>query len=276
MRFIYTTDLHGCERKFDMCLQAAEQHGASLIVNGGDVLPKDGDLFEQDRFISGFLRTHLRQVSEAGLTCLVMPGNDDLRVFDPLFNETCREFSHVYNPAQALINVGSYEFIGMNYVCDYPFPLKDRCRIDEEPFTPESQLGACLLSGPNKSWISVTDWPSYLRSLTTIAQELDDLPRPSNAARACYITHDPPAGLGLDVTYRGRKVGSKAIYDFVSKQQPLVTLHGHIHESPLLSGKWMVRLGRTCCIQPGQDEIDFVYVVIDMVDDCVRAERRIK
>ncbi len=94
--------------------------------------PKDGNLLDQDRFISGFLRKHLRQVSEAGLTLLIMPGNDDLQAFDPLFNETCREFSHVYNPAQALIKFDGYEFIGMNYVCDYPFPLKDRCRVDDE------------------------------------------------------------------------------------------------------------------------------------------------
>ncbi len=71
---------------------------------------------------------------------------------------------------------------------------------------------------------------------------------------ACYIIHDPPAGLGLDFTCRGRKVGSRAVYNFISERRPLLTLHGHIHESPYLSGKWIAWVGGTLCIQPGQDE----------------------
>ncbi|MGD9100789.1 MAG: phosphoesterase, partial [Anaerolineae bacterium] len=56
---------------------------------------------------------------------------------------------------------------------------------------------------------------------------------------------------------------SKAIYDFLSKHQPRLSLHGHIHESPQVSGRWHARLGNTICIQPGQLE-PFTYVVIDL------------
>jgi hypothetical protein len=34
--------------------------------------------------------------------------------------------------------------------------------------------------------------------------------------------------------------------------QPLVTLHGHIHEAPEISGAYMDRLGDTVMINPGQ------------------------
>jgi Icc-related predicted phosphoesterase len=59
------------------------------------------------------------------------------------------------------------------------------------------------------------------------------------------------------------EVGSKAVYDFIEKNQPLLALHGHIHESPQMTGKWFAELVKTACIQPGQLD-DFTYVAIDL------------
>jgi Icc-related predicted phosphoesterase len=39
---------------------------------------------------------------------------------------------------------------------------------------------------------------------------------------------------------------------FIEKNQPLLTLHGHIHESPQLSGTFCDRIGETLSINPGQ------------------------
>jgi Icc-related predicted phosphoesterase len=41
-------------------------------------------------------------------------------------------------------------------------------------------------------------------------------------------------------------VGSKAVRDAIKKHQPLLGLHGHIHES-----KGTKRMGKTLCINPG-------------------------
>ena len=41
-------------------------------------------------------------------------------------------------------------------------------------------------------------------------------------------------------------VGSTAVRDAILKYQPLLSLHGHIHESRATQ-----RLGRTLCINPG-------------------------
>ena len=43
----------------------------------------------------------------------------------------------------------------------------------------------------------------------------------------------------------------------------MFSLHGHIHESPESSGRWLAQLGDTICIQPGQLE-EFTYVTIDL------------
>jgi len=43
-------------------------------------------------------------------------------------------------------------------------------------------------------------------------------------------------------------VGSTAVRQAIEEYQPLVSLHGHIHESPAAN-----RIGRTLCINPGSD-----------------------
>ncbi|MBI4669440.1 MAG: hypothetical protein HY747_09725 [Elusimicrobia bacterium] len=74
----------------------------------------------------------------------------------------------------------------------------------------------------------------------------------------------PPAGLGLDVCQSEERVGSRAVYEFIEKTQPLLALHSHIHESPECSGAWRAVVGKTVCVQPGQSNADSVsYVLID-------------
>ena len=73
----------------------------------------------------------------------------------------------------------------------------------------------------------------------------------------------PPIRLGLDKCGDSREVGSKAVYNFLRKYQPRLSLHGHIHESPEVSGQWYAKLGNTLCIQPGQLN-GFTYVTIDL------------
>jgi len=103
-------------------------------------------------------------------------------------------------------------------------------------------------------------------TLPTLEEELEQLERPADMKKTVYVMHMPPANLGLDVCLNGEKVGSEAIYQFIKKNQPRLTVHGHIHESPEMSGKWKARLGRTLCVQPGQygHMEDLVYAVIDV------------
>jgi Icc-related predicted phosphoesterase len=79
--------------------------------------------------------------------------------------------------------------------------------------------------------------------------------------RAIFNLHAPPFDSGLDlafevaddlslVTKGGRPVlkavGSEAVRQIIEEYQPLLALHGHIHES-----RGAVRIGRTLCINPG-------------------------
>jgi Icc-related predicted phosphoesterase len=70
--------------------------------------------------------------------------------------------------------------------------------------------------------------------------------------RTIYIMHSPPFGTRLDFIQGGKSAGSRSIKAFIEKNQPLLTLHGHIHESPELSRTYFDRIGETLSINPGQ------------------------
>ena len=81
--------------------------------------------------------------------------------------------------------------------------------------------------------------------------------------------HMPPAGLRLgQLLYQDLDIGSVDIYDFLKERQPLLSLHGHIHESPdTEKGKWINQILDTTCIQTGQTELNdnkMVYAELDL------------
>jgi Icc-related predicted phosphoesterase len=262
MKIIYVTDLHGSRWKYERLLKRAENHKVDAVINGGDVMPMGAGLHNQGQFIFGFLDNYFSRFNSKEIYYLSCPGNDDLKIFDELYDETCDKYHFVKNLAQRKLEIRGYEFIGMNWVVDYPFRLKDRCRMDTQYFEFPEQYGKGVLSfsGGLKN---IHDWFSYARTLPTIEEELDQLVRPDNMRKCIYIIHMPQSGLDLDVCSSGLKVGSRALYKFLLKNQPLFSLHGHIHESPVMSGKWYSKLGDTICIQPGQLD-DFAYVLIDL------------
>lgn len=249
--FLFVTDLHGKRWKYERTLSLAREVGAFLVVNGGDMFPHGRLHGEQARFLREFLDPHLGEYQAAGIRYLGLAANDDLRVHDGLFDEICGKYPLAADIAGRLVPVGDYDVIGMNLVTDFPFRLKDRARMDCRDFVFPPQFGGGILSVPG-GWEEIPDWPAYAKGLPTIEEELGALPVPRDPSRAVYVIHGPPASLGLDVCRGGDAVGSRATLRFIERRQPLLTLHGHIHESPEVSGVWRALSGRTVCIQPGQ------------------------
>ncbi len=262
MNILFVTDIHGSLWKYDRVFEIARLTGVDAVVNGGDMFPHARDPSTQHEFIREFMDGHLSRYDSAGILYLCYPGNDDLKVHDPLFEEICERHPTAFLLAQKKVEIEGIEFIGMNWVVDYPFALKDRCRKDTGEYVFQPQLGTARLSAPG-GWREIEDWPGFAASLPTIEEEMNRLPRPADMSGTIYVIHMPPLGLGLDECAGGARVGSRAIHDFLSKRQPRLSLHGHIHESPEVSGRWRARLGDTVCVQPGQ-RTDLVYVTIDL------------
>jgi Icc-related predicted phosphoesterase len=58
-------------------------------------------------------------------------------------------------------------------------------------------------------------------------------------------------------------VGSIAIRRFIETRQPLLTLHGHIHESARLSSSWRDFIGRTHCFSAAHDGPELALIQFD-------------
>ncbi|MBD3194244.1 MAG: phosphoesterase [Candidatus Lokiarchaeota archaeon] len=264
MKILFITDLHGTKSKYKKVHDIAKAENVNMVINGGDMLPTHPNFFIQDEFIQSFLDEYLNDFDREKIYYLGMAGNDDLITFDDLLIQTFEKYSYTEYIAQRWVKIGQFEFIGMNFITDLPFGLKDRARIDNDDFEFPKQIGKQLISS-NGEIKEIKDWFAYARNLPTIEEELENLPEPENYRKTIYIFHMPPSNISLDVCSDASRVGSKAIFEFIKKRQPLFTLHGHIHESVSMSGKWYNKIGNTISIQPGQGDyhkkiLDYVIV----------------
>jgi len=98
----------------------------------------------------------------------------------------------------------------------------------------------------NPGPLLIRDW---IKSESEIAHDI------KNLKADVLLIHVPPAATPLDMVWNGDHVGSTAVRDFIVKTQPLLSLHGHIHESPDLTGARETLLGKTLAMNPGERRI---------------------
>ena len=157
----------------------------------------------------------------SGIRCFVCPGNDDMFEID----EIIKQSKHVSLAEGKVIQLDeNHEMI-------------------------------------NAGWSTPTPWntpreESEDQLRHRIQVMIDQL---KNVKNSVFNLHNPPYGSGLDEApeltkdlrpaYAGRSlvpVGSHAVLELIEKYEPLLTLHGHIHE-----GKGTRKYKRTLCINPG-------------------------
>jgi Icc-related predicted phosphoesterase len=280
----FATDVHGSDICWKKFIAAGKFYGADIIILGGDmtgkaivpIIHQGGDayksvLLEQESMLHGedevqemekhiksrgyypyrttpdevaelsanpegvdaifhteVLRTAERWLAYAedklegsGIRCYVAPGNDDMFELDDLI----RNSKHVELVEGKVIELDSHhEMITSGWSNPTPW----HTYREEEDGALRLRFDAMIsqLKDPNNSVFNLHA-PPY-------GSTLDDVPE---------LTEDLTPKLG------GRSlvpVGSRAVRDVIMEYQPLLGLHGHIHE-----GKGAVRLKRTLCINPG-------------------------
>ncbi|MCK4389232.1 MAG: metallophosphoesterase [Desulfobacterales bacterium] len=270
MKIIYTADLHGIEGLYSQLFRLAVNWQAEAIIIGGDLLPKHGafstSVEDQRDFITHFMKPKLEgiHIELPGLEVYAMMGNDDWLINMPLLEELQRHglLRLLHNKKYRLGN--RFEIIGYGNVPPTPFSIKDSERIDtaDAPIEPQ-HFKACISTDTG---IRQIDAVTHFNRLSTMEQELARLPVPRSYQKTVYVMHAPPFQTNLDILYDGRAVGSRAIRQFIEKNQPYLTLHGHIHEAPSRSGSYWDKIGNTVCINPGQGTRDLHAVVFELED----------
>lgn len=267
MRFIYACDIHGDTNKYERLFQKAKEENIEYIVFGGDLLPKRGiRVIIQPEFIKGFLNEFFKKLNDNNIKCILIPGNDDLEKFDIQINELCERYTNIYNIDNKRLDIENVNFIGLSKVLDHPFGSKNRVLV-EENLKMQPQLSEDIYINKDTAIITIEEWEEYRQTnIDKMEDILSNLPKADKEKKTIYVFHNPPYGVGLDVCANGLQVGSKAIMKFLEDSNSYMSLHGHIHESPRISGLWYNELGKTICIQPGQTELGEIkcyYVIID-------------
>jgi Icc-related predicted phosphoesterase len=259
MKVLYTSDLHGEIHLYQELLSLAISSSSEIMVIGGDLFPsfpptkRYEDMVQNQKiFIDQFVSPFFKRMSETSSVqqVFLIPGNWDLG-YPYLFKEPTERIIDLNQRSYRLKN--GYELIGYPFVPPTPFRPKDYEKMDdrEAPWPPQKNPSYILFSDQTDQLTPIDPY-LYLRGRETIEEDLDQLPKPLHPKRTVYIMHSPPFGTRLDLIQGAKSAGSRSIKTFLERNQPLLTLHGHIHESAELSGAYMDRIGKTLSINPGQ------------------------
>lgn len=274
MNCLFVTDLHGQVPRYEKLFQKILCQRPDVVLLGGDILPPifcselgsdlPGYNFVRD-YVARSLQMIRQRLAENYPQVLVILGNDDPRVEEQGLMEESESKLFRYLHGQ-FVSIRNFDFYGYACVPPSPFALKDWERYDVSRYVPPG----CI--SPEEGYRSV-DVPAHEVKWGTIKDELELLAGDASLARAIFLMHSPPYDTSLDyAALAGMKyehvpldphVGSIAVRRFIEKHQPLMTLHGHVHESARLSGEWKTKIGRTTCINAAHDGPELAVVQFD-------------
>jgi len=247
------------------------------VFLGGDLLPHGMDLSwksssSQEDFLQDFVFPELRilkeKLGESYPRVFVILGNDDPRFHEDSLQDADQEGLLHYMHGRK-IEYGPFVVYGYSCIPPSPFQLKDWERYDVSRFVDPG----CL--SPEEGRRTAGPEGRVIR-FATIADELVELTGDDDLTNAICLFHCPPYGCHLDrAALDGKQIdhvpldvhiGSIAIQKFIEKRQPLLTLHGHVHESETLTGAWQDRFGRTVSFSAATEKTNLALVRFDPGD----------
>jgi uncharacterized protein len=282
MKVFFATDIHGsevCWRKF---LNAAAFYKADMVVLGGDVTGKvmvpivdhgghwkvtvRGQEYTLDT--QQELEDIKTQIRNAGsYPALVSP--DELQELSREEGAVDRRFTlEMTQSLDRWLDMADGKLRGGDIPCILNGGNDDIWEIDDiieqSPCVSFAEGKLLDLGGfwmVSMGWTNPTPWdtfreapePELAAKIEAVVSQVPDL------GRAIFNFHAPPYGTGLDeapaldATLRPihggavmKPVGSTAVRDAITKHQPMLSVHGHIHES-----RGVRKMGRTLAINPG-------------------------
>lgn len=275
--WFFVSDLHGDVERYRKLFEAIDEERPHAVFLGGDLLPSGLSAinsldFAHEDFINGFMARKMQALREALGTAyprvFLILGNDDSRSQEAAMIAAGAtgvwEYTH-----DRRVSLLDYDIYGYSYVPPTPFLLKDWEKYDVSRYVDPG----CV--SPEQGYRSVPVPRERIR-YATIEKDLAELVGDRPLDRAIFLFHSPPYDTALDRAALDGKmvdhvpldvhVGSIAIERLVRERQPLVTLHGHIHESARLTGSWSQRIGRTHCFSAAHDGPELALVRFDPED----------
>ena len=277
LKCFFVSDLHGMVQKYDMLFDKVIEESPNAVFLGGDILPSGfGTVMDIEEFLEDVLFAGVRRVKEScgDIRFFVIMGNDDPRYYEHhlVKADSAGLVDYVHG---RVVEFEDLFVVGYSFVPPTPFQLKDWERYDVSRFI---DVGAV---SPEEGSRTV-DVPKNEIRFGTISEDLQELGKLSPPERTIYLFHSPPYDSCLDMMDLGGRminhapvdvhVGSIAIQRFILERRPFLTLHGHIHESPRLSGSWREQRENTFSFSGAHDGAELAIVRFD-TDDLSVASR---
>lgn len=287
-RIFFATDIHGSERVFFKFLNVRLVHKVDAIILGGDITGKlviplveqidgsykanflgsdwtaksddelealeknirfngfypyrtnpdevtrlEANKIERDQLFSKLMVETLQRwihVTEerlkgSGVKCYISPGNDDRFDIDNVIDSS----SYAVNPEGHVVKIDDiHEMISVGWTNPTPWNTTRECSEEELASKIEAQVSQVK---DMKNCIFNFHAPPY-NSKLDIAPKLDETLKPVLVGTQVQMI----------------PVGSLSVRKAIEKHQPLLGMHGHIHES-----KGFNKIGRTVCLNPGSN-----------------------
>ena len=282
MKIFFATDIHGSEICWKKFLNAAAFYKADMVVLGGDVT---GKVLVPILAMPGYWEVSFggqrmrletkaeldeiqRKIRDRGSYPSVM-SPDELDALNEQDGSVDRRFTlEMTRGLDRWLDMADGKLRGGEIPCILNGGNDDIWEIDDiieaSPCVSFGEGKALDLDGfhlVSMGWTNPTPWDTFReapeedlkKKIDAMVGQIPDL------ERAIFNFHAPPYGTGLDEapaldanlrpTHGGavmKAVGSTAVRDAINSYQPMLSVHGHIHES-----RGIKRLGRTLAINPG-------------------------
>ena len=179
-----------------------------------------------DKLVCERLEQWMRLANErlkgTGIKMYIAPGNDDILEVDKVLDRESSDY--VISCGDRKVYVDDHEMITLSWANPTPWDTPRECGEEE-----------------------------LAEKIENLVSQIDDM------KGAIFNFHVPPYNTLLDVAPKLSEdltpsvseeahVGSTSVLEAIKKYQPLLGLHGHIHES-----RGIQRIGRTVCVNPGSE-----------------------
>ena len=281
----FVSDLHGSISRYEKLFLLIEKETPAVIFMAGDLLPSGMFAFTSSSgtvagFIDGVLKKGFvdlkKKMGVSYPEVFLILGNDDGRADEDAFIKGEQQGIWKYIHRRK-VEFDEYRIYGYAYVPPTPFMLKDWERYDVsryvDPGCTPPEEGAHSVKVDRKQM-----------QFKTIQKDLNELTGDDDLSKSIFLFHSPPYQTHLDrAALDGRTfehvpldvhVGSIAIKRFIEERQPMLTMHGHIHESTSITGYWQHKIGNTIAMNAAHDEKELSLIRFDL-DDLGSARREL-
>jgi len=287
-RIFFTSDVHGSEVCFEKFISAGKFYQANVLILGGDITGKmivpivqqsDGKITSEFLGTTRVLRTKKehddleKEIRNSGYYPYELNAeqmkelSNDGKLRDDLFLKVMAD------GVKRWVQLAEQHLKGTKIKCyispgnDDSFMIDDVLKSSPVVLYPEDQV--VQLDDHHEmitsAWTNPTPWKTPREtSEEKLTEMIKQMTSKVQQMETCvYNLHCPPYNTPIDVApeldenlkpkisgteVKMSHVGSKAVREAIEKDQPLLGIHGHIHES-----QGYIKIGRTVCINPGSD-----------------------